>query len=288
MRWLTNGLRVVAFSVLTSLSITEVRGRTHGLLYINTSREELLSEAHRLAVTHHAIAPHIDDVELEQFEERIGHLQSSLESGPSEGGPTRPGPRLSAIVPVFNEATFLRALLTQLTVLGGELSLEAVVVDDGSVDDTVAQFGKGAEGLSLVRRRSSGGYVSAIRDGFSRTTHDPVLFLGADATLTPFEVKQLVEALASPGVVAVALRQATPNRRSMVSVLLRWLTRICLLIVRGRWVGNLTPAVYMFRRAFLEKMLSDKSYSCLHPYKYAAYHHGPHRLRDVAASRMSG
>jgi len=275
---------VVAFSVLTSLSFTEVRSRPHGSLYVNAPRKLVLDEARRLAVMHEAIAPHLEHIELGEFAEVTGHHRPSLPAPPSESQNARPGPPLSVVVPLYNEGRSVPSLLRHLSAIGERYLLESFAVDDASKDDTFAQLRNGQEGqLHVLHREATGGYIAAIRDGFRGTTHGLVLFLSPTAAVSPPAVRQLIEAVTSSQVVAAALFEPDRYRGSALAWLSWWLTRVCLLLSRGRWVSNLTPSVYMFRRSFLERILAVASHSYLHPYTVAAYLPGPHRVWEVRA-----
>jgi glycosyltransferase involved in cell wall biosynthesis len=100
--------------------------------------------------------------------------------------------RVSAVIPAYNEATRLPAVLEAVTSATG---LDEVwVVSDGSTDDTyeVAASFPGVRALRLPRNRGKGAAMVAGAEAAS--TADVILFLDADLIgLTPEHVSALVE-----------------------------------------------------------------------------------------------
>ncbi len=104
--------------------------------------------------------------------------------------------KLSVVIPCFNEAQTLAALAIQDTAL----SLEVIVVDDGSTDRSTAI----AEDLAhqypevrLLRHRKNQGKGAALRTGFHEATGDFVAVQDADLEYEPMELKELLGPLRS-------------------------------------------------------------------------------------------
>ncbi len=91
-------------------------------------------------------------------------------------------PKISAVVPVFNEAAlvteFLPALLKTLKSLSRYV--EIVVVDDGSRDETFAQIKALKLPLKAISFARNFGKEKAITAGLEHTTGDVVLVIDAD------------------------------------------------------------------------------------------------------------
>ena len=89
-------------------------------------------------------------------------------------------PRVSVIIPAFNQARFLDAAIgSALGQTHGDV--EVVVVDDGSTDDTGQRLAAYARtpGVRIVRQANAG--VGAARNaGFAASTGSLVCFLDAD------------------------------------------------------------------------------------------------------------
>ncbi len=110
----------------------------------------------------------------------------------------RPAPRLSVIIPVFNEESCLPALFARLYPALDALHrpYECIFIDDGSRDRSVAllreMFQRRPHETRIVILRGNFGQHSAIRAGFERARGDFVVTLDADLQNPPEEIAQLV------------------------------------------------------------------------------------------------
>jgi glycosyltransferase involved in cell wall biosynthesis len=99
--------------------------------------------------------------------------------------------KISAVIPAYNEATRIGAVLEP--VLAAPSVAEVLVVDDGSTDGTAEM----AEhyGVKVVRLGENQGKGAAMAAGAREATGEILLFLDADLTgLTPHHVEDLVRA----------------------------------------------------------------------------------------------
>jgi len=91
----------------------------------------------------------------------------------TEAAPAAPGPRVFIVVPAFNEAGSIRAVVDQLR----SKYRDIVVVDDGSTDET-ARVLTGAD-VALLRHRLNRGQGAALQTGITFA-----LLSGADVIVT--------------------------------------------------------------------------------------------------------
>lgn len=123
-------------------------------------------------------------------------------------------PRLSVIVPAFNEALRLseRAARLEAAAERGVLcprTTELIVVDDGSTDET----GWRAEELladtfprlRVLRLHDNAGKGAAVRLGTAAATAPVVVFIDADMAVDPSEIPHLVKAI-GPADIAIGSR----------------------------------------------------------------------------------
>jgi len=131
---------------------------------------------------------------------------------------------LTVVLPAYNEAERIGPALDELFgylarrgdqardgapgAAGLPDTIEILVVDDGSTDDTVAliegrpEFGAATDGVTLrVLRVAHGGKGAAVRAGMLDATGDMVVFADADMATPPDQLPLLVAALADHDVV---------------------------------------------------------------------------------------
>ncbi|MBU2960822.1 glycosyltransferase family 2 protein [Citreicella sp. C3M06] len=90
-------------------------------------------------------------------------------------------PTLSCIIPAFNEAPRIGAVLD--AVLDHPLIHEIVVIDDGSSDDTAARaqaVALRAPHLRVIRLERNGGKTRAVTRGIAEATSSHILLLDSD------------------------------------------------------------------------------------------------------------
>jgi poly-beta-1,6 N-acetyl-D-glucosamine synthase len=167
-----------------------------------------------------------------------------------------PSPPVSLIVPAFNEAAVIEDTVRALAASTYPL-LEIVVVDDGSTDDTAAIVQR--LGLACVRvvRQANTGKAQALNTAIAAARHDVIVSVDADTVFEPDTVAILVDALAAPGVGAVAGNTKVANRAARLG---RWqhieyvigfnLDRRVYGVLGG--MPTVPGAVGAFRRAALE------------------------------------
>ena len=111
------------------------------------------------------------------------------------------GPRISVVVPAYNEADNLPALLEEITsalATVGEPA-EIVVVDDGSTDDTrqvLAALRPRHADLRVVRLRRNAGQSAAFLAGFETARGEIVVTLDADLQNNPADIPGMLQSLA--------------------------------------------------------------------------------------------
>jgi dolichol-phosphate mannosyltransferase len=100
-------------------------------------------------------------------------------------------PDVTAIVPALNEEDTLGEVIDQLLAL--PLSIEVVVVDDGSSDGTPAVISSYGDRIKSIRNPKPGGKGNAIRQALAIATGRTVIIQDADLEYFPAEIPKLVE-----------------------------------------------------------------------------------------------
>jgi glycosyltransferase involved in cell wall biosynthesis len=102
-------------------------------------------------------------------------------------------PEISLVIPAFNEAQTIEALLGRVAALG--LDAEMIVVDDGSTDETLAileRLDGEMPGLRVMRLPRNLGKGAAVREGIAASTGEIVLIQDADLEYDPADIPRLI------------------------------------------------------------------------------------------------
>jgi dolichol-phosphate mannosyltransferase len=118
--------------------------------------------------------------------------------GSSPLGAATAAPRVSIVLPTYNERGNIEPLLEQLLPLKARFELEILVVDDDSADGTaelVRQLAHGEPCLRLIRRVGRAGLASAIKEGLLDATGDLVVVMDSDGQHQPSSVLEALTTL---------------------------------------------------------------------------------------------
>jgi len=113
-------------------------------------------------------------------------------------GAAAAAPRVSIVLPTYNERGNIESLLNQLLPLKARFNLEILVVDDDSADGTaelVRQLAHGEPCLRLIRRVGRAGLASAIKEGLLDATGDLVVVMDSDGQHQPSSVLEALTTL---------------------------------------------------------------------------------------------
>ena len=106
---------------------------------------------------------------------------------------------ISVVIPTLNEAVQIEAMLQSVLKQPG--SVEVIVVDGGSADDTIARAGTHARVIDAPRGRAR-----QMNAGAAEATGDVLLFLHADTHLPEHALDAVRAAVDEPGVSAGCFR----------------------------------------------------------------------------------
>jgi glycosyltransferase involved in cell wall biosynthesis len=95
------------------------------------------------------------------------------------------------IVPVYNEEKAVGTVLEKLIQLRKKLPMEILVVDDGSVDETVNVV-KTFPYISIISHPKNMGKGKAIATGLSKSRGEVVVIQDADGEYAPEEIQRIV------------------------------------------------------------------------------------------------
>ncbi len=101
-------------------------------------------------------------------------------------------PRLSIVVPVYNEEATLRTIVQRIYDACGNFA-EVIFVDDGSKDGSLSILQELARDQDTVITKKNGGKGSAVRKGYEVAKGHYVIVQDADLEYDPEEIPALLE-----------------------------------------------------------------------------------------------
>ena len=151
----------------------------------------------------------------------------------------------TVIIPAYNEAGSLGAVLTELSNTCKDIIHEIIVVDDGSEDDT-AQIAAGFPDVRVIRHRMNRGYGSALKSGIREATTDIVLTMDSDGQHRAEDVRRLYEALDQQDMLVGQRTELlhSPFWRMPGKWLLNWMANY----ITGRKIPDLNSGLRVMRR----------------------------------------
>ena len=134
---------------------------------------------------------------------------------------TLPAPRLSVVVPVFEEAEAIGPLLEEVVAAVGDdpAAVEVIVVDDGSRDGTPAildEWRRRCPSLRVITFAENAGQSAAMACGFARARGDRVVSLDGDGQSDPADIPRLAALLDDHDQVCGIRRQRRDGLRKRV------------------------------------------------------------------------
>ena len=188
----------------------------------------------------------------------LGHAERNVFGDPK----ARELPPISIIVPAYNEANVLGGAMASLAGLDYP-DFEVVVVDDGSLDDTlsIASQWEGRHGNAEFRivTKSNGGKATALNTGIAVSKHPFVFCMDADSRLEPQTLRRAMQRFDDSTVGAIAGNVKVQNRERMITKLqaLEYIEGLNLPRRAQGFIAavNIVPGpVGLFRREALEEV----------------------------------
>ena len=166
-------------------------------------------------------------------------------------------PKLSVIIPVYNEADRLQSVFARLMTSPCPIEREWIAVDDGSQDGSVAllrQLSK-AHSIRLLEQPRNMGKGAAVRRGIAAATGNLILIQDADLEYDPADVPKLLEPLLQNQADAVYGSRwlGRPVGHGQSELANRWLTWLSNRL-SGRAVSDMETCYKIFRSDLIKSM----------------------------------
>ncbi|OGO46828.1 MAG: hypothetical protein A2W37_11300 [Chloroflexi bacterium RBG_16_63_12] len=169
---------------------------------------------------------------------------------------TESKPRLSVILPAYNESRHIYANLAQVCAALHGQDFEVIVVDDGSTDATLSESQRAAAAglpVRVARQEVNRGKGAALFHGFQFAVGDPVAFLDSDLEIAPEYVLRLWEVMqAASADVVIGTKKSGENRFPLLRRVLSQGYRGLVALLFGLSVNDTQTGIKLFKREVLE------------------------------------
>lgn len=158
---------------------------------------------------------------------------------------------ISIIIPAFNEQRGIGVTIESLRSSPLSASLEILVVDDGSGDDTESVAREA--GARTVRHPHNLGYGASLKTGIRMASHDTIVIIDADGTYPADAIPDLLETYGRGYDMVVGARTGVVYRGSA----LKWPMRLILKFLVEWTTGRHIPDINSGLRVFSQKRMRD-------------------------------
>jgi len=190
-------------------------------------------------------------------------------------------PRVSVVIPAYNEEENLRPLYTRLADALGrvEQAAEVIFVDDGSTDrsaEVLRALAAGDARVRVVTLRTNLGKAVALAAGFRQARGEIVVTLDADLQDDPDEIPRLLTAIEAGSDLVCGWRQSRQDvwRKRVLSRIYNAVTRV----TTGVVLHDLNCGFKAYRREVLTHL---RLYGDLHRYIPVLAAWRGYRLREI-------
>lgn len=99
---------------------------------------------------------------------------------------------ISVIVPVYNEEETISEVISMLISLKKRMSIEILIVDDGSKDNTSSII-KQHSGIIFIKHKNNQGKGAAIKTGLNKCSGEIIIIQDADLEYLPNQIPKIVK-----------------------------------------------------------------------------------------------
>jgi glycosyltransferase involved in cell wall biosynthesis len=168
-------------------------------------------------------------------------------------------PSVSVVLPAYQLGSVIAANIERVASVLSGLSVELVVVDDGSTDQTRSEALRATAnipGASVLSHPVNRGKGQALFTGAKVATGDLIVFLDADLDLPPEQLPDLLDGLGDADVLVGAKRDSmAAGRYPLIRRVLSRLFSLATVGLFGLTVTETQTGLKIFRRRVLEVVI---------------------------------
>mgnify|MGYP001208876182 CR=1 FL=1 len=102
--------------------------------------------------------------------------------------------KISIIIPVYNESdSILQLIIEAEKFLKSKIEYELIIVDDGSVDETVNILNKSKKNIKLISNKKNLGQSKSLLNGIKNSSYDTVVTMDGDGQNNPSDIFSMIK-----------------------------------------------------------------------------------------------
>lgn len=102
--------------------------------------------------------------------------------------------KISIIIPVYNESdSILKLIVETEKSLKSKIEYELIIVDDGSVDETVSILNKSKKNIKLISNKKNIGQSKSLLNGIKKSSYDTIVTMDGDGQNNPSDIFSMVK-----------------------------------------------------------------------------------------------
>lgn len=164
---------------------------------------------------------------------------------------------LTFLLPVYNEEEAIGAVLRELLSLAADRypGSEVLVVDDGSVDETISRA-RQVQGVRVLRHKSNRGYGAALKTGIRHAQNNLIVILDGDGTYSPSDAELLIDAYERGSAdMIVGARTGSHAAIPLMRRPAKWGLNRLSAYVAGEPIPDANSGLRLFRTGLVEKFI---------------------------------
>lgn len=170
--------------------------------------------------------------------------------------PANDAPLVTVVVPLFNQEQFVEQALKSVLEQGHSVTVEIIVVDDGSTDQSAVIVERiaanaGAGEIRLLRQANSGGPAQPRNAGIAAAKGEFIAFLDPDDYWLPGKLSRQLALMQAHVDAALSFTDAVLVDKEGL-ILSRYLQRVGYIDQARRWLDRVSPDEYQSLPGFYE------------------------------------
>jgi glycosyltransferase involved in cell wall biosynthesis len=165
---------------------------------------------------------------------------------------------LSVVVPVYNEAAALPAVLEELVPYCRARGWQLILVDDGSTDGTAALLEDCVflPGVTVLRHKINRGYGGALKTGLLQARTDFAVTIDADGQHTLSDIDELLDFALERDADLVVGKRTDHSHSGMYRNIGKWLIRRFAGLLMPIHISDLNSGFKLYRTPLVRRYLS--------------------------------